>query len=182
MNAYFDPRRRWGSCYRDPDLVPDREWCSSFYFQTYRRLHRADASILCLRPIPGTRDDYCGLCLLIPGPLRSRDYDGTKQRAIAAETMAIVAPLVGGPLARLRRAGPGRAAAAAPAGAWHCLLEGGSDTQIAARLRYLPVHGEPGARRSSTGTAGGLSHRSELLARWVRRGWGGRFAWADDQG
>jgi hypothetical protein len=25
----------------------------------------------------------------------------------------------------------------------------------------------------------GVRSRAELLARWVRRGWGGRFAWAD---
>jgi DNA-binding CsgD family transcriptional regulator len=60
------------------------------------------------------------------------------------------------------------------------LPEGDSDEQIAAR---------PGISRHTVNQYTkaiyrrfGASARSELLARWVRRGWGARFAWAGDPG
>ena len=173
MNAYFD-RAPMGIVLPRSDLVPDREWYSSFYFQTYRRLHRADASILCLRPIPGTRDDYCGLYLL--RPVGERDYNG-RQRAIAAETMAMVAPLVGGPLARLGEPAPAELPPRLRQ-VLRCLLEGDSDKQIAARLRISRYTVNQYTKMVYRHF--GVCARSELLARWVRRGWGGRFAWADD--
>ncbi|HEY3789085.1 MAG TPA: helix-turn-helix transcriptional regulator [Urbifossiella sp.] len=60
-----------------------------------------------------------------------------------------------------------------------CLLEGDSDKQVAARLGI------------STNTVnqyvkGIYSHfhvmsRTELLSRWVRRGWGRNLGWANDR-
>ena len=56
-------------------------------------------------------------------------------------------------------------------------LEGDTDKQAAARL---------GLTRHTVNQYAkllfrhfGVRSRAELLARWVRRGWGGRFAWAD---
>jgi DNA-binding NarL/FixJ family response regulator len=60
-----------------------------------------------------------------------------------------------------------------------CLLEGDSDKQIAARLTISPYTVNQYTKIIYRHF--GVSARSELLARWVRRGWGGRFAWADDQ-
>ena len=60
-----------------------------------------------------------------------------------------------------------------------CLLEGDSDKQIACRLsisrftvnQYTKIiYGHFG-----------VQSRTELLARWVRRGWGGRFPWAEPE-
>ena len=156
------------------DLVPDREWYSSFYYQNIRRTLGADASILCLRPIPGARDDYCGLYLL--RAIGERDFN-RRQRAIAEEAMALLAPLLGGPLARFHEPAP-TALPPRLRQVLRCLLEGDSDKQIAARLRIsrytVNQYTKAVYRRF------GVCARSELLARWVRRGWGGRFAWADD--
>jgi hypothetical protein len=70
----------------------DREWYSSFYYQGVHCTLGADTSLICIRPIRNTRDDYCGLYLL--RPLKERDFNG-RQRAVAAEAMAMVALLIG---------------------------------------------------------------------------------------
>ena len=173
INAYFD-RAMPGVVLPRADLVPDNKWYSSFYYQRCRRTLGADASILCLRPIPDTRDDYCGLYLL--RPTGERDFAG-RDRAVAEEAMAMATALVGGPLARFREPTPAELSPRLRQ-VLRRLLEGDSDKQIAARLKisrytvnqYLKV-----IYRHFR-----VSARSELLARWVRRGWGGRFAWADD--
>ncbi len=175
MNAYFD-RAAPGVVLPRANLVPDREWYSSFYYQGFRRTLGADASILCLLLLPGDRDDYCGLYLL--RPIGERDFTG-RDRVIAAEAMALVAPLLGGPLARFHEPAPSDLPPRLRQ-VLRCLLEGDSDKQIAARLtisRYTVNQYTKVVYRHF-----GVSARSELLARWVRRSWGGRFAWADDQG
>jgi DNA-binding CsgD family transcriptional regulator len=173
MNAYFD-RAAPGVVLPRADLVPDKEWYSSFCYQGVQRILGADASLLCIRPIRNTRDDYCGLYLL--RPIRERDFNG-RQRAVAAEAMAMVAPLVGGSLARFHEPAPADLSPRLRQ-VLRRLLEGDSDKQIAARLmisRYTVNQYTKIVYRHFGG-----SGRSELLARWIRRGWGGRFAWTDD--
>lgn len=65
MNATFD-RVPPGVVLPRADLVPDREWYPSFAYQTCLRTLGTDASIFCIRPIPGTLDDYNVLWLLRP--------------------------------------------------------------------------------------------------------------------
>jgi DNA-binding CsgD family transcriptional regulator len=175
MNATFD-RVPSGVVLPRADLVPDREWYTSFCYQTCLRTLGADASIFCMRPIPGAPDDYNVLYLL--RPTGEKDFTG-RQRAIAVEAMALIAPLLGGPLARLREPAPSDLPPRVRQ-VLRCLLEGDSDKQIAARLRIsrytVNQYTKLVYRRF------GASGRSELLARWVRRGCGGRFAWDDDLG
>ena len=175
MNAMFD-RVPPGVVPSRADLVPDREWYTSFCYQTCLRTLGADASIFCMWPIPGALGDYNVLYLL--RPTGERDFNG-RQRATEAEAMAMVAPLLGGPLARLHEPAPTELPPRLRQ-VLRCLLEGDSDKQIAARLRisrYTVNQYTKGIYRRF-----GVGARSELLARWVRRGWGGRFAWADDLG
>jgi DNA-binding CsgD family transcriptional regulator len=173
MNATFD-RVPPGVVLPRADLVPDREWYTYVRFQTCLRTLGADAGIFCMRPIPGAPDDYNVLYLL--RPVGERDFDG-RQRAIAAEAMARFAPLLGGPLARLHEPAPTELPRRLRE-VLRCLLEGDSDKQIAARLRIarytVNQYTKVIYRRF------GVCARSELLARWVGRGWCGRFAWADD--
>jgi DNA-binding CsgD family transcriptional regulator len=173
MNAYFD-RAAPGAVPARAELVPDREWYPSFYYQGCRRTLGADHSVLCLSPIPGTQDDYCGLYLL--RPIGERDFSG-RERAVAAEAMALVAPLLGGPLARFGEPSP---SALSPRlrQVLRCLLEGDADKQVAARLG-LTRH-TVNQYTKTIFRHFGVGGRAELLARWVRRGWGGRCAWADD--
>jgi DNA-binding CsgD family transcriptional regulator len=58
-----------------------------------------------------------------------------------------------------------------------CLLEGDGDKQAAVRLklsRYTVNEYTKQIYRRF-----GVQGRAELLARWVKRGWGARCAWAD---
>jgi DNA-binding CsgD family transcriptional regulator len=155
------------------DLVPDREWYPSFYYQGCRRTLGADASILCLRLIPNTQDDYCGLYLL--RPTGERDFNG-RQRAVAAEAMGLVTPLVGGALARFAEPSP---AALSPRvrQVLKCLLEGDGDKQAAAHLKLSCYTINEYTKQIYRHF--GVQGRAELLARWVKRGWGTRCAWAD---
>jgi DNA-binding CsgD family transcriptional regulator len=172
MNATFD-RAPPGAVLPRADLVPDRDWYRSFTFQTCLRTLGVDAGIICMRPIPGAPDDYNVLWL--QRPIGERDFTG-RQRAITAEVMAMVAPLLGGPLARFSEPSP----AALPhrvRQVLKCLLEGEGDKQAAVRLklsRYTVNEYTKQIYRHF-----GVQGRAELLARWVKRGWGARCAWAD---
>jgi DNA-binding CsgD family transcriptional regulator len=174
MNAMFD-RVPAGVVVLRADLVPDREWYTSFCYQTCLRTLGADASIFCMRPIPGAPDDYNVLYLL--RPIGERDFNG-RQRAIAAEAMALAAPLLGGPLARLHEPAPSHLPPRLRQ-VLCCLLEGESDKRIAARLRISRY--TVNQYTKTVYRYFGVCGRAEMLARWIRRGWGGRFAWADDQ-
>jgi DNA-binding NarL/FixJ family response regulator len=101
-----------------------------------------------------------------------------RQKAVVREAMAHVAPLIGGPLARFYEPVPSELPPRLRQ-VLRCLLEGDTDKQVAARLgltrhtvnQYTKVVFRHFRVRS----------RPELLARWVRRGWGSRFAWADPE-
>jgi DNA-binding NarL/FixJ family response regulator len=99
-----------------------------------------------------------------------------RHKAVVQEAMAQVTPLVGGPLARFNEPSPGNLPPRTR-DILRCLLEGDSDKEIVARL---------GLTRNTVNqyvktifAHFGVRSRAELLARWVRRGWGGRFAWSE---
>jgi DNA-binding CsgD family transcriptional regulator len=162
-----------GTCLARPQLIGDDEWYASHYFQYLHRTLGADAVLVCFQPIPGAADAYTELYLT--RRLDERDFPA-RAVAVAQEAMAAVAPLVGGGLARFGEPSP----AALPQRlrqVLHCLLEGDGDKQVAARLglsRYTVNEYVERIFRHF-----GVQTRPELLARWVRRGWGGRFAWAE---
>jgi DNA-binding NarL/FixJ family response regulator len=58
-----------------------------------------------------------------------------------------------------------------------CLLEGDADKHVAARLCLTRNTVNQYAKVLFRHF--GVRSRAKLLARWARRGWGGRFAWAD---
>jgi DNA-binding NarL/FixJ family response regulator len=164
MNAMFD-RVPPGVVLPRADLVPDREWYTSFCYQTCLRTLGADASIFCMRPIPGSPDDYSVLYLL--RPIGEQDFTG-RQRAFAAEAMARVAPLLGGPLARLHEPAP----SALPRRirlVLRYLLEGDSDQHIAERMKLSRFTVNEYVDRIYRHF--GVQSRTELLARWIRRRW-----------
>jgi len=98
-----------------------------------------------------------------------------RDTAILAEVQQSFAPLVGRSLARFAEPSP----ATLPPRVrevLRCMLEGDGDKQIAARLNIRPhtVNQYVKAIHKHFG----VSSRAELLARWIKRGWGTRFAWA----
>ena len=155
------------------DLLADAEWSRSW---DHEHLHAAigvDHTLWCFRSAPGSGAEYSGL--LMARAAREPDFT-TRQKAIVQEAIAAVAPLVGGPLAGFEEPSPGDLALRVRQ-VLRCLLEGDGDKQIVARL---------GITRNTVNQYAkvifrhfGVQTRAELLARWVKRGWGARFAWAD---
>lgn len=174
LPAYFDARQEGrGPCLRRSDMLPDAPWYSSCYYQDYHGPSGADGMMYCVLPVPGSSGDLSGLALV--RPVRDRDFT-SRQRAFVHELHEKITALINGPLAGFRDPSP---AALLPRvrQTLQCLLEGDSDKQIAARLglswhtvnQYVKV----------IFAHFGVSSRAELLARWINRGWGNKFAWAN---
>jgi DNA-binding CsgD family transcriptional regulator len=163
-----------GQPMRRSDLLPNHDWQRSREYDEAYRTMEIDHSITCFRFIPGLNDVALGS---VVGRAKSRrDFSG-RELAILRETFAAVAPMVGGALARVEEPSPGDLPPRVRQ-VLRCVLRGDSDKQIAVRLgisrhtvnQYLKVI------FSHFNAAG----RSNLLARWISRGWGARVAWADD--
>lgn len=170
MQAY---RRRFlaedGICLSRTLLFDDRRWEATKEHNNMFRPIGVRNALWCNRSLPGARADISiGIHMMRAGG--RRDFNA-RERTIVYETQAALAPLVGGPLAQVADPSP----AALPPQArrvLQCLLEGDSDKQIAARMKlsrytvnqYMKMIFRHFHTRS----------RSELMARWIRRGWGVR--------
>jgi DNA-binding CsgD family transcriptional regulator len=99
-----------------------------------------------------------------------RDF-AQRDRAVVRVAMAAA-----GPLARITDPSPADLAPLARR-VLRCFLEGDSDKQAAARLG-LTRHTVNGYAKAFYRHFGVVT-LAELLARWVRRGWGGRCSWAN---
>jgi DNA-binding CsgD family transcriptional regulator len=160
---------------RRSDLIADWEWHPSPEYQVVFRAIRAENMILCFRSLPRVPGDLsCGVIL----------YRATGERnfsprdvALTHELNALIAPLVGGPLALFGEPSPAELPPRCRQ-VLKCLLEGDGDKQIAARLGLKPYTVNDYTKRIFVHF--GVISRTELLARWVRRGWGSAGpAWAD---
>jgi DNA-binding CsgD family transcriptional regulator len=163
--------RENGACRSRADLVPDSAWYRSAYFE-YHRAAGADAEIYCNWRQPSGVESV----VAIGRPFGERDFT-SRQKGIVRETHALIAPLIGGPLAGFGEPSPADLPPRVRQ-VLRCLLEGDSDKQMMARLG-LSRHTVNGYAKSVF-THFRVRSRAELLARWVRRGWGGRFAWAEE--
>jgi len=156
------------------DLMADQSWYRSWNYRELNCLVGVDHTVWCFGSLPlGDGNELAGV--LVAGAAGPRDFTPW-EKVIISELHAAVAPLIGGPLARFADPSP----AALPPRVRQvlkCLLEGDSDKQVAARLRLSRHTVNEYADRIFRHF--GVQSRPELLARWVRRGWGGRFAWAD---
>jgi DNA-binding CsgD family transcriptional regulator len=163
-----------GLCHSRKHLVADREWYSSPEYHVTARAFGCDHSLLCFRQVPGAVPDECA------GTLLSRadgDCDfSARDLAIVREATRAITPLIGGPLARFADVSPLDLSPRARQ-VLACLLEGDGDKQIAARLSLSPYTVNQYTKVIYQHF--GVMSRSELLARSIRRGWGGRFPWAD---
>jgi DNA-binding CsgD family transcriptional regulator len=159
-----------GACLARTDLLADRTWDRTWDFRALCEPSGADHSLYCFRSIPGVGEEHAGV--IIARALRQRDFS-IREKAIVQEAMAQVAPLIGGPLARFSEPSPADLPPLARR-VLKCFLEGDADKQAAARLGLT--------RHTVNGYAKmiyrhfGVQSRTELLSRWIKRGWGGRFA------
>jgi DNA-binding CsgD family transcriptional regulator len=173
MNLYFSRLERDdGACHSRRDLIRDREWYRS---HDYRSIHRAfgvDHILWCFRSIPGgSADENTGV--ILNRTAGRRDFR-PRDRAIVRESHAALASLVGGALASFKDPSP-RDLAPRVRQVLACLLEGDGDKQVAARLT-LGVH-TVNQYTKVIYRHFGVRGRAELLARWVRRGWGSGSPW-----
>lgn len=153
------------------DLVPDATWFSSEYYREYHSHTGSEHLLYCFRSLPHISDHWCALTLT--RAVGERDFSA-HQKAIVQAVNALVAPLVGGALAGFVEPSPADLAPRVRQ-VLACLLEGDSDKQIAARLGLSKFTVNQYVKAIFAHF--GVQSRPELLARWIRRGWG-RGGWA----
>jgi DNA-binding CsgD family transcriptional regulator len=147
-------------------VLGDRGWRASPTYQLMFDPVRLDANLYAFHPVPGTADECDGLIL---ARAAGRRPFTARETALVNELQLTVAAQVGGPLARFTEPCP----TALPPRARQvlgCLLEGDSDKHIALRLGLRPATVNEYTKRIYRHF--GMNGRAELLARWVRRGWG----------
>jgi DNA-binding CsgD family transcriptional regulator len=177
MNAYIArlPEQN-GLCLSRTDLVSEADWRrAEDYLMLFREI-RADATLVCFRAVPAASDEFSEI-FMVRG-IGERDFSA-RAKAQVAEAHAILAPLLGASLARFQEPSPSDLPLRVRQ-MLRCLLEGDSDKQAAARLGL-------GRHTVNQYTKVIFAHfrvgsRAELLARWIRRGWSNKCAWADALG
>jgi DNA-binding CsgD family transcriptional regulator len=153
------------------DLVPDSDWFPSEYHREYHSHTGSEHLLYCFHSLPHLPGHWCALTLTrLAG---ERDFS-PRQKAIVAEVNRLIAPLVGGALAGFTEPSPAELAPRVRA-VLACLLEGDSDKQIAARLRLSPYTVNQYVKIIFGHFS--VNSRPELLARWIRRGWGSKGGW-----
>lgn len=168
--AYFAAAGRGeGPGLSRPDLVPDPEWYGTEYFQLYHGPSRADVMMYSILPQP----NGMSMGVVLVRPRGERDFS-RRAKAVVGTAHALIAPLVGGALAGYSEPSPSDLSPRTRQ-VLRCLLEGDSDKQIATRLGMARNTVNHYAKRIFAHF--GVRSRPELLARWIRRGSGGRFAW-----
>jgi DNA-binding CsgD family transcriptional regulator len=175
MLEYFRRKRDAdGLCLTRCDFIDDRDWLRSADYQVIHESYGTDATLWCFRQIPGARPGECLGIVMIRARGR-RDFT-RRDRALVHEATATLTPMLGGTLARSDEPPP---SALTPRGrqVLACLLQGDGDKQVAARLR-LGTH-TVNEYTKLIYRHFGVRSRTELLARWIRRGWSGRVAWAE---
>jgi DNA-binding CsgD family transcriptional regulator len=144
------------------DMIADRDWYSSGYYEVQRALG-ADATLCCFRAIPASSDEYAEVFLA--RAIGERDFSA-RARTIAANAMAAIASLLGGPLARFGEPSPTDLPQRTRQ-VLRCLLEGDGDKQIASRLGMSPLTVNVYTKQIFRHF--GVSSRAQLLARWIRQ-------------
>jgi DNA-binding CsgD family transcriptional regulator len=160
-----------GVCHSRREIIVDREWYPSTSYQVVHRTLGVDHVLWCFRSIArGAVDEFSGAMLY--RAIGRRDFSG-RDRLIVREAHAAVAPLIGGALARFNEPSPSDLPPRARQ-VLGCLLEGDGDKQIASRLKLSQFTVNQYTKLIFRHF--GVNSRPELLARWIRRGWGGRFS------
>jgi len=173
ITAYFRrPVEAAGVGLTRTDLIPDREWYPTAYYRQIQAAIGIDHSLVTFRPFAPTSGRWNSACFT--RGMDARKEFGLRDRARVQEAQALVTPLVGGPLAGFTEPSPLELAPRVRQ-VLACLLEGDSDKQITTRLRL-------GTHTVNQYVKAIFKHfrvnsRPELLARWVRRGWGNRCEW-----
>jgi DNA-binding CsgD family transcriptional regulator len=166
--------RQDGVALRRTELVAEPVWDRSPEWQEVYRTIGTSYSIYCFRFIPGRPTEVIGS--ILTRAIGEPDFN-SRQLEIVREAQAQVGALVGGALARYTEPSPSDLPRRVRE-VLRCLLEGDSDKQIATRLGISKYTVNQYVKTIFAHF--GVTTRTELLARWIRRGWGNGFAWAAD--
>lgn len=161
-----------GVCLARRDFIEDRAWYRSTDYQVVQQVFGVDPILYCFRSIPGAGEGE--LSGMILNRAKSMANFGPRERAVVREAHDALTPRIGRALARFDEPSPADLRPRARQ-ALACMLEGDSDKQVAARLGLKPSTVNDYAKAIYRHF--GVESRPELLARWLRRGWGLRFAW-----
>ncbi|WP_435018366.1 response regulator transcription factor [Tundrisphaera sp. TA3] len=175
MIEYFRRfREQDGLCLPRTGFIDDKAWYRSSDYRLIQEPFGADATLWCSRKIDGAPEGETTNVILLRTSGR-RDFR-PRELAIVHEAHATLAPLVGGALARYADPSPSHLSPRLRQ-VLDCLLQGDGDKQVAARLGLAPatINDYTKALYRHFGVRG----RSELMARWIRRGWGHRPGPAD---
>ena len=154
-----------GICMARESYLRDEEWYRSVYYADVQEVMGIDFMLTCFHSLAAGRGNLSGIFL--GRAVGDRPF-GQREVLVVQIAHATLAPLIGGPLARFVEPSPSALSPRAR-DVLRCLLEGDGDKQIASRLdiRQHTVNGYVKQIYAHFG----VSSRSELLARWVRRAW-----------
>lgn len=154
-------------------MLNNDQWYRAPDYQLAMRTLGADATVLSFHQRSKGGDQFEGACFF-----RAKDRPSFRDDEVALITLihGEIARLVGGPLASFVEPRPSQLPPRVRE-ALRCLLEGDSDKQIAARLHLSPHTVNQYTKRIFRHFQ--VSGRVELIARWLRRGWGIASQWAE---
>lgn len=151
-------------CWTQSDIVPDRDWYASPYYD----IHRSVGVGPLLYTVSPCRQEGVKSSFHLGRGAEEPNFS-PRALAIVRELHSDVTPLIEGPLAAFREPSP-EDLTPRTRQVLRCLLEGDGDKQVAARL---------GLSRHTVNTYirhifahFNVTSRPELMARWIRRGWG----------
>ena len=161
-----------GVCLSRRDFIEDGVWYRSADYLVVQQIFGVDPVLYCFSSLPGAgRAELSGMIL---NRARGMKEFGPRERAVVREAHNAIVPLIGRELARFREPSPSDLTPRVRE-ALACMLEGDSDKQIASRLGLSTNTVNQYAKMIHRHF--GVTSRRQLLARWLRRGWGLRFAW-----
>lgn len=163
---------------RDPIVVVpemalnERAWRRSHAYRSTVEAMNCRETAICMFDIPTGPDDGQ---MAVFHRIKDRKFSA-RDRHVLLYLSRQIGPLVGGPLAGMREKRPSDLSPRLRQ-TLACVLEGDTDKQIAARLAISGHTAKQYVRMLldyfQTKT------RTELMARWIKRGWGARFAWRE---
>jgi DNA-binding CsgD family transcriptional regulator len=179
--AYNEPNERYfkrlaeqdGICLARTDLLTDSEWKRSWAFRELNEPMGVDHYLWCYRSLPRIEGHHA--LVVLCRSLGQRDFS-QRDKSLVQAAHAIISPNVGGALTGYQEPSPSSLSPRVRL-VLQCLLEGDSDKQVATRLG-ITRHTVNQYIKTIFGHFA-VTSRAELLARWIKRGWGSRFEWLD---
>lgn len=166
LRRYFESLRNDDGVVRSrKDLIDQNEWDASFDRLVIHNSIGVDHVVWGFRGISGATNQHAGVIAL--REQGRRDFTN-REKTVLKETMFHVARAVRGPLSSFQEISPSQLPARTR-DVLRALLEGNSDKQIAQQLHLSRFTVNSHTKKIYDHFK--VQGRSELMARWIRRGW-----------